>query len=202
MSPLPCASPKSKSGKSPQSLSMWEIFIDLFFSRRLILTMPSLEKQPWMRPLCFNILQLWAIDSFMGVKFSFPKFFVFCVKLCLLQSILLSFFLLHKTFLFFVHKTHNCFLRITSGLPNLWQALISWLSTKTSSAKTDITDFSKTSSETNSGIPLKTTLFRWPYCAKTLWFDLYFEHRFSSCSHLYLNFSFSSCRFLMTSHWG
>ena len=37
----------------------------------------------------------------MGVKFSFAKIFVFYVKLCLQQSILLSFFLLNKTFLQF-----------------------------------------------------------------------------------------------------
>ena len=101
MSSSSSASPKSKSGKSPWSLPMWKIFIGLSFSRSLILTMPSLEKQSWMRPLCFNSLQLQAIDSFMGVKFSLAKTFVFRVKLCLLQSILPSFFLLNKTFLQF-----------------------------------------------------------------------------------------------------
>ena len=57
----PChssASPKSKSGKSIWNLSIWKIFTGLSFSWRLILTMPSLEKQPWMRLMCFNLLQL------------------------------------------------------------------------------------------------------------------------------------------------
>ena len=39
------------------------------------------------------------LDSFMGVKLSFAKIFAFSVKLCSLLSILLSFFLLNKTFL-------------------------------------------------------------------------------------------------------
>ena len=39
------ASPKSKSGKSPLSLSIGKIFAGLFYSPVLILTMPSLEKQ-------------------------------------------------------------------------------------------------------------------------------------------------------------
>ena len=137
----------------------------------------------------------------MGVKFSFAKIFVFCVKLCLLQSILLRFFLLNKTFLQFFLFT-NCAIVFCdlslSGLLNLWQASICWLSTEAPiSAKTDISDSSKTSSETDSGIPLKTMLFRRPYCAKALWSDSYFEHCFSNHSHLCLNFSFSSCRFLM-----
>ena len=58
MSSPSSASPKSKSEKSLWSLSTWKIFTGLSFSRRLILTMPSLEKQPWMRPLHFNFLLL------------------------------------------------------------------------------------------------------------------------------------------------
>ena len=38
----------------------------------------------------------------MCFRFSVPKIFVFCVKLCLLLSILLSFFLLNKTFCSFL----------------------------------------------------------------------------------------------------
>ena len=36
----------------------WKNFTVLSFSRRLILTMPSLKNQPWMRSLPFNLLQL------------------------------------------------------------------------------------------------------------------------------------------------
>ena len=102
-------------------------------------------------------------------------------------------------FFLFTNRTVVFFDLSLSGLPNLWQVSISWLSTETSiSAKSNIADSSKTSSETDSGIPLKTMLFRRPYCAKALWPDSYFEHRFYNRSHLCLNFSFSSCRFLMT----
>ena len=125
---------------------------------------------------------------------------------CLLLSILLSFFWLNKTFLqFFLFTKHTiAFWDLSlSGLPNLWQASISWLSTNTSiSDKTDITDSSKTSSETDSGIPLSITLFCQLNCAKALWSDSCFEHRFSNRSHLCLNFSFSSCRFWWQSPWG
>ena len=120
----------------------------------------------------------------------------------MLLSILLSFFLLNKTFLqfFLFTKRTTVFWDLSlSDLPNLWQACISWLSTKTSmSAKTDISDSSKASSETDSGIPLNIALFRRPYCAKELWSDSYFEDHSSNRSHQLLNFSFSSCRFLVT----
>ena len=50
--------PKIKVGKKPMKLIHMENFTGLSFSRRLILTMPSLENQPWMRSLPFNLLQL------------------------------------------------------------------------------------------------------------------------------------------------
>ena len=50
--------PKIKVGKKPMKLIQMENFTGLSFSRRLILTMPSLENQPWMRSLPFNLLQL------------------------------------------------------------------------------------------------------------------------------------------------
>ena len=167
--------------------------------------MPSLEKQSWMRPLRFNFLQLWAVDSFMGVRFSFAKIFVCCVKLCLLLSKLITVFFLSKAFLqFFLFTTCTIvFWDLSlSGLPNLWQASISWLSTKTSiSAKTGITDSSKTSSETDSGIPLNIALFRRTYCAKGLWSDSYFEHRFPIALIYALTFHFRLADSWRQSRW-
>ena len=92
---------------------MWKIFTSLSFSWCLILMMQSLKKQSWMRQMHLNFLQLQGIDSFMGVTFSFAKSFVFCIKLCLVQSILASFFLFNKTFLqFFCSQNAQSFSEI------------------------------------------------------------------------------------------
>ena len=98
------------------------------------------------------------------VKFSFAEMFVFGVKFVFAAINTAKFFLLNKTFLQFFKFT-KCtivFWNLSlSGLTTLLQTSISWLSIKTStSVKTDITDSSKTSSEIDSGIPLKTSLFR------------------------------------------
>ena len=148
----------------------------------------------WMRPLRLNLF-----DSFMGVKFSFANIFVFYIKLCLGQSILPSFLLFNRTFLhFFLFTKHTIIFWdfCLSDLPNIWHASISWRSKNTPiSATNDPTNTTKTSSDC--GIPLNSTLLRRPYCAKALWSNSYIEHHFSKRSHLRLNFSCLSCRFLM-----
>ena len=140
----------------------WSIFFLTFDSDNAISQEATMHE--------ITVLQLSAV---VGNWLIHGCHFVFCVKLCLLQSILLSFFLLNKTFLhfFLFTKCTIVFWDLSlSGLPNLWQASIPSLLTKTSvSAKTGITYSSKISSETDSGIPLDTTLFRQPYCAKALW---------------------------------
>ena len=107
------------------------------------------------------VLQLSAVVGnwlIHGCQILICKNFWYFAQNCMLLSILLSFFLINKTFLqifLFTKRTIVFWDLSLSGLPNLWQTSISWISTKTSiSAKTDITDSSKTSSETNSEISL------------------------------------------------
>ena len=82
---------KSKSGKSPWSLSILKIFTGLSF-------FPTFDSDNAISREA-TMSETIPLDSFMGVKLSFAKIFAFSVKLCLLLSILLSFFLLNKTFL-------------------------------------------------------------------------------------------------------
>ena len=154
-----------------------------------------------MRLMCFNFLQFYATDSFMGVIFSFAKIFVFCVKLCLLLSIQLIFLLLKKTFLQFFSSLN---IQLFSGtyLYHICQTYdkplyLDFQLIHQYQPKLILLILSKTSSETDSGIPLSITLFLQPYCAKALWSDSYFEHHFSNRIHLCLNFSISSYRFLI-----
>ena len=99
-----------------------------------------------------------------------------------------EFFLLAKTFsqFFLLTNLTMVFCVLEVGFPIRWHASISLGSTCTSmSDKTDMTVLSKLLSGTFSGIPLKTTLFRLPYWAKSLWFDSSMATLFSSFSHFF-----------------
>ena len=112
-----------------------------------------------------------------------------------------EFFLLAKTFsqFFLLTNLTMVFCVLEVGFPIRWHASISLGSTCTSmSDKTDMTVLSKLLSGTFSGIPLKTTLFRLPYWAKSLWFDSSMATLFSSFSHFSFSLAFSSYKFLIT----
>ena len=141
-----------------------------------------------MRPLCFNFLQLKAMVSFMGVRFSLTKILVPAWKLCFSLFNFKSFFLLAKIFSQFFLLTNSamvfCVLEVHLSIP--WHASISLGFTCTSmSDKTDMTVFSKLLLVTFSGIWLKATLLRLPCWAKSLWFDSSMATLFSSFTQFY-----------------
>ena len=124
-----------------------------------------------MSSLHFSFLQLKAMDSFIGIQLSLTNIFVPSLKLCfwlfnfadffLFSKILLQFFLLAKRTIVFLD------LDVTSGLPNLWQASMSFSSILTFiSDIMEITVFSKLLSSMESGISLITMLFLLPYWAR------------------------------------
>lgn len=110
-----------------------------------------------MSQFCSNF----SIDSFMGVEVSFAcqslvrKSFHTLPKIdCLLQSILVSLFLLSDSPLQFFWKFS------LSSLPNLWPPFILLNSTKIlTSTETDITNSSNLSLKTDSGISPKKCCF-------------------------------------------
>ena len=117
-----------------------------------------------------------------------------------------SFFLLAKTFSQFFMLTNltMVFCVLEVGFPIRRHTSISLGSTCTSmSSKTDMTVLSKLLSGTFSGIPLKTTLFRLPYWAKSLWFDSSMATLFSSFSHFSFSLAFNPANFwlLCPSDW-
>ena len=155
-----------------------------------------------MSSLHFSFLQLKAMDSFIGVKLSLTKSFVPSLKLCfwlfnfagflLFSKILLQFFLLAKRTIVFLD------LDVTSGLPNLWQASMSF-----SSIFTFISDimemavFSKLLPSMEPGIPLITMLFVLPYWAREFCSVSSLTIFASSLLHFCCKFWFSSCRCLI-----
>ena len=122
----------------------------------------------------FLTLQLPTVEGngiYIGVKLSPTKICVPSLKLCfslfnfasffLFSKILLQFFLLAKRTIVFLD------LDVTSGLPNLWQASMSFSSILTFiSDIMEITVFSKLLSSMESGISLITMLFLLPYWAR------------------------------------
>ena len=82
-----------------------------------------------MSSLCFSFLQLKVLDSFIGVKLSLIKFFVPSLNLCYFYYFA-SFFLFSKIWLqlFLLIKVTIVFFdsNLTSALPNLWQAPMSF----------------------------------------------------------------------------
>ena len=124
-----------------------------------------------MSSLHFSFLKLKAMNSFIGVKLSLTRIFVPSLKLCFSLFNFASFFLFSKILLqlFLLKKRPIVFLDFdpTSGLPNLWQASMSFSSTfKFISDIIEITVFSKFLSSMETSIPLITMLFILSYWAR------------------------------------
>ena len=175
-----------QSAKSSWWLSKWKIFFGLLLIFFLAFDSDDAIPQKATKNefITLNILQLLAIDSFLGVKFLQANIFVFCVKLHLLQLILPSFFYNQYLHFFLFIKLSMIFWDFCfSGLPKLWQALIMLPSTWTwISAKTNISNSSNLTSKTGPGFPLRVVLFRWPKD-----FDqTHTLHIFSPTTHTYI----------------
>ena len=149
-----------------------------------------------------SFLQLKAINSFISVKLSLTKIFVPSLKLCFSLFNLASFFLFSKILLqfFLLTKQTTVFLDfdLTSGLPNLWQASMSFSSMFTFMSNMEKTVFSKLLSSMESGIPLITMLFLLPFWAKEFCSVSSLTIFASSLLHFCRKFWFSSCRRLIT----
>ena len=153
--------------------------------------------------LLFSFLQLKAIDSFIGVRFSLMNSFLSALKLNLSLLILLNFFLLSRAFLqcFLLTKRIIVFfdLAFLSVFPNRWQASISSdCILTTMSDKIEETVFSNWLSGMLCGKSDKIKLFILPYCPKNFRFCSGVTNLFSKVLHLALSLSFSSLNLLIT----
>ena len=157
--------------------------------------------------LLFSLLQLKAIDSFIGVRFSLMNSFISALRLSWSLLILLSFFLLSRAFLqcFLLTKQIIVFfdLKFLSVFPNRWQASISSdCILTTMSDKIKETVFSNRLSGVLCEIPDKTKLFLLPYCPKEFRFCSRVTTLFSKVLHFALSLSFSSWNRLITISFG